>query len=126
MVNIQQGEITGKLWLQVVVFLGVATASDFLFVGLKVPKIVGLIVKGVILGPSVSGFVAIIMRFMIGLVSTGGNPSTLSGIEALFDPRVGAPKEEKNPSGELVIDPNDDRLLHVVIDSRRRRSEERG
>jgi len=85
MVDFQLGDITGNFWFQVAVLLGVATASNFLFVRLKVPKIVGLIVVGVILGPSVSGFVdidqsggddlltllagfgAIIMLFMIGL-----------------------------------------------------------
>jgi Kef-type K+ transport system membrane component KefB len=77
--------ITGNFWFQVAILLGVATASNFLFVRLKVPKIVGLIVVGVALGPSVSGFInidqsggddllsllagfgAIIMLFMIGL-----------------------------------------------------------
>lgn len=54
------------------------------------------------------------------LVSTWGNPSTLSGIETLFDPRVGVPKEEKTPPGEPVVDPKDERPLLVVTDSRGR------
>ncbi len=78
-------DIAGNFWFQVAILLGVATVSNFLFVRLRIPKIVGLILVGVILGPSVSGFIsidqssenelltllagfgAIIMLFMIGL-----------------------------------------------------------
>jgi len=54
------------------------------------------------------------------LVSTWDNPSTLTGVETLFDPRVGVPKEEKMPPAEPVADPEDTRGLLVVTDSQGR------
>jgi Kef-type K+ transport system membrane component KefB len=78
-------DLAGDLWFQVPLLLAVAVASSFLFVKLGLPKIVGQISLGIVLGPGVLGLVSIgngdtenllellatfgviIMLFMIGL-----------------------------------------------------------
>lgn len=77
--------IIGNLWFQVAFLLVVAVGSSFLFVRLGLPKIVGQISIGIVIGPSMLGLVSmgegdnggllellatfgvIIMLFMIGL-----------------------------------------------------------
>jgi len=77
--------IVDDLWFQVALLLIVAVASSFLFMRMGLPKIVGQISIGIVLGPSVLGLVSmgegdngdllellatfgvIIMLFMIGL-----------------------------------------------------------
>ncbi|MDH4122475.1 MAG: cation:proton antiporter [Thermoplasmata archaeon] len=79
------GDIFGDQWFQITMILAVAILSSFLFVRMHLPKIIGQIVLGIIIGPSIlgiislpeegtvgivtllAGFGAIIMLFMIGL-----------------------------------------------------------
>lgn len=77
--------ISSNLWFQLTLLLTVAIASSFLFARVGQPKIIGLIVLGIIIGPSLLGLIkvdpddpsdmvhnfaqlgAIIILFMIGL-----------------------------------------------------------
>lgn len=77
--------IISELWFQLTFLLMVALASSFLFARFKQPKVIGQIVIGIIIGPSVLGLIsvsqddpgdmvhrfaelgAIILLFMIGL-----------------------------------------------------------
>ena len=77
--------ILSNLWLQLSILLSVAIASSFLFAKFKQPKMLGQLVVGIIIGPSVFGLIsvggtetgdmveqlanfgAILLLFMIGL-----------------------------------------------------------
>jgi len=53
------GEFLGNQWFQITMLLIVAIISSFIFVRIGLPKIVGLIVVGIVIGPSVLGFITI-------------------------------------------------------------------
>lgn len=53
------GEILGNQWFQITMLLTVAVLSSFIFVRARLPKIVGQIVLGIIIGPSVLGLVTL-------------------------------------------------------------------
>lgn len=81
------GDAANSQWFQVAMLLTIAMAASFLFVRLGLPKIVGQIAVGIVIGPSalgiveleldpeevtsivslLAGFGAIVMLFMIGL-----------------------------------------------------------
>jgi 2,5-diamino-6-(ribosylamino)-4(3H)-pyrimidinone 5'-phosphate reductase len=54
-----------------------------------------------------------------GLLPTWNEDATLTGIETVFDPRTGVPREER-PATPPKADPSDTRPLLVVTDSRGR------
>jgi len=51
--------VTNDLWFQIAALLALATMSSLLFVRLGLPKIVGLIALGIIIGPSVLGLISL-------------------------------------------------------------------
>jgi len=51
--------LSGNLWFQLVLLLGVAIASSFLFARVGQPRIVGLIIVGIIIGPSLMGLIKV-------------------------------------------------------------------
>src|SRR4030067_1049203 len=70
--------IVGNLWLQLSLLLSVAIASSFLFARFKQPKILGQLVVGIVIGPSVLGLIS------IGGTETGNLVEQLANLGAIL------------------------------------------
>jgi len=70
--------IAGNLWLQLSLLLSVAIASSFLFARFRQPKILGQLVIGIVIGPSVLGLIS------VGGTETGNLVEQLANLGAIL------------------------------------------
>lgn len=70
--------IAGNLWLQLSLLLTVAIASSFLFARFRQPKILGQLVVGIVIGPSILGLIS------VGQTETGNLVEQLANLGAIL------------------------------------------
>jgi Kef-type K+ transport system membrane component KefB len=73
-----QDAILGNLWLQLSLLLSFAIASSFLFAKFRQPKILGHLVIGIVIGPSVLGLIS------VGGTQTGDMVEQLANLGAIL------------------------------------------